>query len=167
MTALDKGRMTGAEWLTAREGLGLSGDWLAQWVKVDPRSPRRWEADEYRVPDTATEMMFALEDSATEVTDELVAALRALDHPGLLLYRADATYEQFGLPGTAYPARWHRQIAFRARERVPGLRIAFFTDPIIRDPDTGVTWVGFAASTRQTTIAPYSPAELAQALAKG
>lgn len=156
--------MTGAELLTIREGLGLTGRELAAIVGTANRNLRRWESEEFRIPDSASQLVYGLQDFAEQATDDLVDLLRTLDKPGLILARTDNTYARLAPPGHPYPHRWHRAIAFRALERVRGLRIAFFTDTVIRDKasDDTITWAMFAASTQKIEIAPYKRPQLAQ-----
>ena len=166
MTAPDTPRMSGAELLTIRESLGLTGPWIARRVMTDPRNERRWEADEYQIPGPAAQIVWELRDYAEQVVDDLVDLLRTLDQPGLILFRTDKAYEQCAPapnptvrpsrnPGAAYPATWHRAIAFRALERVPGLRLAHFTDDEVRADDTTTTWVRLVATLRHTDMSIY------------
>jgi hypothetical protein len=170
MTAADTRRMSGAELLTIREALGLTGPWLAHRVMTTPRNERRWEADEYQIPDLAAQIVWELRDYAQQVVDDLLAFLHNLDHPrypqpGLILFRTDEGYQQAAPlpdlkvspsrhPGAVYPASWHRAIAFRALERVPGLRIAHFTDDEVRE-DTTTSWVKFVATRRHVDLKLY------------
>ena len=153
------GRMTGAELLVIRETLGLTGPWIARVVGTATRNERRWEADDYRVPDHASQKVYELANFAEQAVDDLVARCRLVNvprgTPGVILYRNDDTYARNAPPGEPYPARWHRAIAGRALDRVPGLRIAFFTDDVLREPDSDVCWFKFAASTRQVDLTEY------------
>lgn len=141
-------QMTAAEWVTAREFLGLTGDWVASGLSVGPRTVRRWEAGDFTVPADAQSFLETLEHYAQEAVDELVTQLHDLPDPGVILYRNDATYRNDAAArgiGTAYPARWHRQIVARARARRPAsIAVAFFDDERIRT-GTG-TWLRFTAT---------------------
>jgi len=173
MTAPDTRRMSGAELLTIREALGLTGPWIARRVLTAPRNERRWEADEYQIPDPAAQIVWELRDYAEQVVDDLVDLLRTLDQPGLILFRTDEAYEQCAPtpnlkvrpsynPGPAYPASWHRAIAFRALERVAGLRIAHFTDDEVRADNTTTRWVRLVATLRHVDMSIYKrPTRLA------
>jgi hypothetical protein len=149
--------MTAAEWITLREYLGLPGPWMIEALHVVDRTLRRWEAAESPVPEDAAGLLWALEDRAAAFCDRLVTALQALDRPGLVLYRGNDTYTSL-LPG-AYPAAWHRRVAARAMERVPGTRVVFFADDELRvNPRDWLTFTAsslHSASSRHNNIAAY------------
>ena len=108
--------MNSAEFVCAREYLGLPIKWLAENLGVTVRSVHRWEAGINPVPDWAAQRMAAyLENTQRVVGDVTVAVLKdpAVSH---LVYREDQ--------GTEMPASWHRMVAARAAERT-GRRIVW------------------------------------------
>lgn len=143
--------MTAAEWITLREYLGLTGPWMLHTLHIVERTLRRWEADESPIPTDAAGLLWALEDRAGVLLDELVGHLRTLTQPGLILFRTDDAYTQ--RITSAYPARWHRQFAARALDRVPGLRITFFADDQLRA--NPLNWTIFAAGGLASQITAY------------
>lgn len=116
-------RMTGGELQTVREYLGLTGDWLAARLHVNPRTVRAWEAGRYPVPDGVRTEVEALESQTAAAVGELVAALQDARDPAVVVYRDDAELAA-DRPGAGHmPARWWRHVVARACEEVPGVRI--------------------------------------------
>ncbi|MGL5826011.1 MAG: helix-turn-helix domain-containing protein [Nocardioides sp.] len=53
--------MTAEELRQARGWLGVTAEWLAEWLDVSLRSVRRWEAGTHRIPDGVAEALGRLE----------------------------------------------------------------------------------------------------------
>lgn len=120
-------RMTPAEFKVVREFLGLSGDWLATYLGVSPRTVRHWEQGKYAIPDGVRLAIEDLERRTGEFISGIVEKLMDLPDPGVLTYRDDTEYRA-AHPGTEFPASWHRAVVARVAQEVPGLSIAFAGD---------------------------------------
>jgi DNA-binding transcriptional regulator YiaG len=129
MTTEDTSPMTGAEFRIIREQLGLTNAWLTDHLKVAERSIVRWGDGERDVPAFAEDAMYELERTAAKAVQDGVASFVAKDAVLYLeTYRTDAAL-QAAKPGDPYPASWHRAIAGRIREQVPGLTIEYADEP--------------------------------------
>jgi len=117
-------RMSAAEFRVAREYLGLTGDWLASDLAVNPRTVRAWEQGKYPVPDgVAAQVRGMLAETATLVA-EVKASLRDNPEPRMTTYASDEDYRRHN-PDGAWSAGWHRAATARVAEQIPGLRIEF------------------------------------------
>jgi len=129
----EKTMLTAAEFKTLREHLGIPGEWLARRFGVSDRSVRHWDSGKYPVPERISRWMRWLAED-TEATVAWIAE-RLENSPERLLvtYRndeeldagaADDPYR--GLyPDDDLPSAWHRRMAARVAERVPGLRLVY------------------------------------------
>jgi transcriptional regulator with XRE-family HTH domain len=117
-------RMTDAEFRTAREFLGLTGEWLADHLGVSARTVRHWEQGKYPIPDGVRLAIEDLERRTGEFIGGCVEKLAGLADPGVLVYRNDAEYHQAN-PDIEMPASWHRAVVARIALELPGLRIAY------------------------------------------
>jgi transcriptional regulator with XRE-family HTH domain len=117
-------RMTDAEFRVVREYLGLTGDWLAGHLGVNPRTVRSWEQGKYAIPDGVRLELEDLEVRTAEFIAGIVPKLLDLPDPGILTYRSDAEYHT-AHPETPFPASWHRAVCARIVQEVPGLSIAY------------------------------------------
>lgn len=122
--------MTGAELRTVREFLGLSTNWLAQYLEVGERKIMRWEAAEVPIPDGVAAQVDDLYEEAATIVSRLVGKYRALvkandgNDVEILTYRTDEDY--WAVIGDAkFPARWHRMLCARVAEQVPGLVVVY------------------------------------------
>jgi len=120
----DDERMTDAELKTVREFLGLSGDWLAGHLGVDPRTVRHWEAGKYLIPDGVRLEIERLEEATGTFVSNVIDALMDMPDPGVIVYRNDAEYHA-AHPEIEFPASWHRACVARIALEVPALRIAY------------------------------------------
>lgn len=120
----DDERMTDAEFKTVREFLGLTGDWLAAHLHVDPRTVRNWEAGKYPIPDGVRLEIERLEEVTATFIDGVVDALMDMPDPGVIVYRNDAEYHE-AHPEIEFPASWHRAVVARVAQEIPALRIAY------------------------------------------
>jgi hypothetical protein len=123
----DDERMTDAEFKTVREFLGLTGDWLAAHLGVDPRTVRHWEAGKYPIPDGVRQEIERLEEVTASFIGNVVDALMDMPDPGVIVYRNDAEYHA-AHPEIEFPASWHRAVVARVAQEVPALRIAYTSE---------------------------------------
>jgi hypothetical protein len=132
--------MTGAELKAMREYLGLSPLWLAgylargddlgkKWRENMARRIQRMELDQEKIPEELADDM----DEIYEQTEKLVATLVANYRPDveqgtaapmLATYRSDEEYWR-DRDATEFPARWHRMVAQRVADALPGLALVY------------------------------------------
>lgn len=118
--------MTAAELRVVREHLGLTGEALGLLIGVQDRTIRRWEAGQDPIPERARLDIEAVESATAETIGALVQELTDDDEVVLLTYRSNADFwaaEPLKLP---FPASWHRAVAARVAEEVPGLSIDYW-----------------------------------------
>lgn len=133
-------RMTDAEFRVVREHLGLTGDWLAEHLGVNPRAVRRWEQGVHPIPDGVRLALESLEAQTAEFIGNAVSRLLGLPDPGILTYRTDADYKHHH-PETKYSASWHRAVVARIAQEVPALRIAYW------EPERASNYVSLGSKT--------------------
>lgn len=129
-------RMTPAELKVMREYLGLTGDWLAKWLKVSPRTIRHWEEGKYPIPDGVRLEVEHLENMTAENVTKMIETLMDLPDPQLITYRTDADLNA-AQPDNRWPASWHRAVCARVAYEVPALSIVFADD---LPKDAKVAW---------------------------
>lgn len=120
--------MTAAKFRVLREFLGLTGDWLAAYLGVQPRTLRTWEQGKYSVPFGAC---LELEDLATKTSDyvrEQAEHVRSSARTLLVVYRSDDALRA-AHPKIPFPASWHRAAVKRVALEVPALRITYAPTP--------------------------------------
>ncbi|GHE31780.1 hypothetical protein GCM10017673_38170 [Streptosporangium violaceochromogenes] len=117
-------RMTPAEFRVVREFLGLTGDWLAEHLKVSPRTVRHWEQGKYPIPDGVRLAIEDLEARTGEFIGACVEQLLDLPDPTVVTYQWDAEYRAAN-PGSPFSASWHRAVVARIAQEVPGLSIVY------------------------------------------
>ncbi|WP_051698511.1 helix-turn-helix domain-containing protein [Streptomyces albus] len=117
-------RMTAAEFKVVREFLGLTGDWLASHLGVDPRTVRHWEQGKYAIPDGVRLEIEKLERQTGEFVSGIVEKLMDLPDPGVITYRNDDEYHA-AHPEIPFPAAWHRAVVARVAQEVPALSITY------------------------------------------
>ena len=117
-------RMTPAEFRVVREFLGLTGDWLANYLGVSPRTVRHWEQGKYPIPDGVRLAIEHLEKITAEFVADVVEKLMDYPDPVVVTYRNDAEYRA-AHPDSPLTAGWHRAVIARVAQEVPGLRIVF------------------------------------------
>lgn len=117
-------RMTPAELRVVREFLGLTPEWLADHLKVSPRSVRHWEAGKFSIPHGVYLQVRDLEFRTGEFIGGIVDALMDVPDPVVVTYRTDAEYHA-AHPEIAFPASWHRAVLARVALEVPALGIEF------------------------------------------
>lgn len=121
----DDERMTAAEFRTIREWLGLTGDALAAWLGVNPRSVRRWEQGEQPIPDGVRLNIEQLEAHTAEQVGVAVAQLMDAPEPTVRVYHDDAEFWAAHPEARPLTAQWHRRVIARAAQEVPGLGITY------------------------------------------
>jgi transcriptional regulator with XRE-family HTH domain len=117
-------RMTDAEFKVIREFLGLTGDWLAEYLSVSPRTVRHWEQGKYPIPDGVRLTIEDLETRTSEFIGRIVEHLMDLPDPAVITYRTDAEYHAAN-PDIPFPASWHRAVVARIALEVPALSIVY------------------------------------------
>lgn len=117
-------RMTDAEFRVVREFLGLTGDWLATHLKVNPRTVRAWEQGRYPIPDGVRLEMEDLERRTGEFIGAVVEKIADVPDPAVITYRSDAEYHA-AHRDVEFPASWHRAVIARIALEVPALSIVY------------------------------------------
>jgi hypothetical protein len=117
-------RMTDAEFKVIREFLGLTGDWLAQHLSVNPRTVRAWEQGKYPIPDGVRLEIEVLENRTAAFVTGFIDHVMDEPDPVVVTYRSDEEYHT-AHPEVPYPASWHRALVARIAQEVPGLSIVF------------------------------------------
>src|SRR5690554_7805945 len=122
--------LTAAEFKTLREHLGIPGEWLARRFGVSDRSVRHWDSGKYPVPERISRWLVWLAEATEATVAGIAERLESSPERLLVTYRndeervADDPYR--GLyPDDDLPAAWHRRMAARVAERVPGLRLVY------------------------------------------
>lgn len=121
---LDDERMTSAELRVVREFLGLTGDWIAAHLGVNPRTARAWEQARYPIPDGVRLEIEDLERRTGEWVGRLIEQIADMPDPVVITYRTDAEYHT-AHPDIEFPASWHRAVCARIAQEVPGLSIVY------------------------------------------
>lgn len=121
-------RMTAAELKVVREFLGVTGDWLAGHLGVNPRTVRNWEEGRRAIPDGVRLAVEDLEARTGEFVSRIIDAL--MDVPGeptAVTYRTDDEYRS-AHPDEPFSASWHRAVIARVAQEVPTLSIVYASD---------------------------------------
>lgn len=119
--------MAAAELRVVREYLGLTTRWLADHLAVAERSIHRWESGDprYPIPDRVRLHVEQLEARTADVVTATVDACNDARDPAILTYRTDQDYRVHH-PEQPWPASWHRAVAARVAQEVPGLAIEYW-----------------------------------------
>lgn len=122
--------MTGAELQATREFLGLSRSWLADKLQIRERRIMRMDADQEPIPPAMVSFLDEVTAETKAIFGDLVARYRrevkADEEPVFFrTYRTDDLY-QADVPESKYPSRWHRMLAARLYDAVPGLVISYW-----------------------------------------
>jgi len=111
--------MSAAEFRIIRERLGLSQEWLARYLNVSRQTIAQWEKGKYQVPDGVANEMTKLESEFNALVFNMASKLLKSSDREIRVYRFDEeSHDNF-------PAMWHRMVAARAAEQVPGTRIEY------------------------------------------
>ena len=130
---LEDERMTAIEFKAIREWLAVSGDWLARHLDVDPRTVRNWEQGRYPIPDGVRLEVEALEAVTAQTVTANIEALQIARDPAVVTYRSDEEFWNAVPDEPRWPASWHRRVAVRIAQKVPGLVIVEPSDRFRRD----------------------------------
>lgn len=120
--------MNAAEIRSVREHLGLSHTELAAVLDIDHRSVRRWEIETQTIDAGNAAELRRLAARTTETVTRHMIDLRNHPKPILITYRSDEDMWDVHPKFRPFPARWHRMIAARVAELVPGLTIVYRGD---------------------------------------
>lgn len=120
--------MTDAELRARRELLGVTGDWLAAHLGVNPRTERSWEQGRDPIRDFVRDALDALDARTDRFVADLVTRTRYQARPVATVYRTDDEYHQ-AHPDANLPASWHRAAVARAARHVPALAITYAPQP--------------------------------------
>lgn len=116
-------RMDRSELWMVREALGFSRQELASILDIREDTLRRWEHGRDLIPFRVREQVETLEAHTAQAVAELVAALQDSPDPTVGLYARNEDMHA-ARPDTSHlPARWWRQVVYRACEQVPGVKI--------------------------------------------
>lgn len=118
--------MTGSEVLCAREDdLGLAQADLARLLGNNAATIRDWERGKTFTPlglaAEIAEVEALLEEATEDAVERLVAELRAMPRPRVVVY-AESERPSTG-DVARFGVRWWRRVANRVKDRVPGTRI--------------------------------------------
>lgn len=116
----DDERMQGVELKVVREWLGLSGQELADMLKVNARTVRSWEQGRDPIPDGIRLEVERLEELTAQAVNAGIEALMDLPDPAVVTYSTDEQYRKHE-PDAPWPAAWHRRVVARIAQEVPGL----------------------------------------------
>lgn len=124
--------LTAAEFKTLREHLGIPGEWLARHFGVSDRSVRHWDSGKYPVPERISRWLRWLAEDTEATVAWIAERLETSPERLLVTYRNDEEYAcaaddpHRGLyPDDDMPSAWHRRMAARVAERLPGLRLIY------------------------------------------
>lgn len=126
--------MTPAEFAIARESLGLSEQWLANYLGASLRTVQRWGKGQSRLSPSASQQLEDLLEQTDDFVDQVVAELRDNPLPDengeqwVTTYATDNAYRQHH-PDIEWPASWHRAVMGRVAERVDNVRVHYIGDP--------------------------------------
>lgn len=112
--------MTGAQFRSLREYLGLDQEWLADRLDVGERTVRRWEAGAPSVPAGVREQMLEWETTTEDAVEQHASQLLAQRAPKVSV-SLDGTYAA----DDAWPPRWRRHVMTRVAAVIPGLVIDY------------------------------------------
>jgi hypothetical protein len=117
----DDERMTDAELKVVREYLGLSLQWLADHLAVSLRTVQHWEQGKYAIPDGVRLAVESLESVAGQQVTASVEMLNDAPDAVMAIPRTESDCP----PECPWPPSWHRAIAARIAQEVPGLSIVY------------------------------------------
>jgi hypothetical protein len=131
--------ISGAEFKCMREFLGLDLGWMARDMLADKRRLLRMEKDEEDVPERYEDHLDAIYDETKRIVDTLIEKYRDLiatrksGEAEFIVYRSDDDYWRDSKRtvdnGGRFHAEWHRRIAQRVSDAVPGVRPVYRNVP--------------------------------------
>ena len=121
--------MTGAELKAAREYLGLSWSWTAEYLQCDERRLQRMEVDQEVVPAAIAGAIDDLYEETADYVRRMIDKYRSQveargDGVTFATYRSDTEYQKANKHGR-FQARWHRMAAQRIVDAVPGVILVY------------------------------------------
>lgn len=121
--------MTAAEFRIARERLGVTGDWLAGQLGVEPRAVRRWESGDRVIVEERAQQIRQIIEATDTFIEQIVDELEASGERDIVTYPSDKAYRAEH-PDLIWPASWHRAAMGRVAELVEGapVRIRYIAD---------------------------------------
>ncbi|MFD2796434.1 helix-turn-helix domain-containing protein [Promicromonospora vindobonensis] len=119
----DSSRMTGSELLVVRTSLGMSRAELSRVLSVNENTVRRWESGKGLIPARLRDEISAIENAADEAVNSLVAELRSMAAPRVVLRREQEAKGEDRLDPAGYGSGWYRSVVGRAIREVPGTRV--------------------------------------------
>jgi hypothetical protein len=125
--------MSAADLKAMREFLGLTAGWLAEYVGMSERRVQRFEVGkEELIPKELSEPLDALYDDTAETVARWISKygelLKTRDTVEIPVYRDDGEYRR-AHKHSVYPARWHRMVAQRVVDALPGC-VLVYKEPI-------------------------------------
>lgn len=121
--------MSGAELKCTLEYLGLSTNWLAHKLDIDARRLKRISIGQEAMNDVISRAVDDVYEETADAVQQLVTKYRNLteasDEPVVFpVYRSDIEYERV-YKNARFPVLWHRHVAVRVIEQVPGVELAY------------------------------------------
>jgi len=117
--------MTPAEFQLCREHYQLTVADLARYIGVSTKSVCNWEAGRHPVPASAELALRRIVRTSDLLCSALYEVFVRESSPVMVTYRSDADV-RMALPGTVYPASWHRAIAAQVKWQLPDLSVVFW-----------------------------------------
>jgi hypothetical protein len=124
----DAKRMTPAELTVVREHLGLTPEWLANYLGVSARTVRHWEVGKHKIHGGIRQEVEDLEQQTEEFVSGTIDQLINEPDPVVQVYRSDEEYHA-AHPDALLPARWHRAAIARVAQEIPTLSIVYTQTP--------------------------------------
>ena len=135
--------ITGAEFRSMREYLGLSQGWMARYLMCDGRRLSRMENGGEDIPNRFAGRLDDVYEETAQVVSVLVAKYqdllktRSSGEATLSVYRTDEEYRSDPKRkldnGGKFSASWHRMVAQRVADAVPGV-VLVYKEAILRKP---------------------------------
>lgn len=112
-----------------REFLGLTTEWLADYAGVNERRLARMEVGrEEVIPDPVLDAIEELYEDTEAVVERYIQKyallMQSREFIEFPVYRTDAEYHA-AHKTARHPARWHRAVARRVADAVPGVVLAY------------------------------------------
>ena len=133
--------MTGAEFKTIREGLGLIPSWLAEFYGVKVRTINYWEASSHPIKKRVAEDLLGMEAKVQNAAAQAAAAIVASQAGtvALVRYARDADLWRFQPEFKPFPASCHAAMLNRIRIFAAGQGVSVFICYMI--PEEYAVWL--------------------------
>lgn len=121
--------MTGAEMRCTLDYLGLTTNWLARKLSVDPRRLKRISIGQESMNEAIARAVDDVYEETADTVEQLAIQyrLKVADTDGDVVfpvYRSEIEYERV-YKDARFPVQWHRCVAVRVIEQVPGLQLEY------------------------------------------